>query len=241
MNNKIVLDAFTELAPHYEDTIDWEVHEFCGLGYRELIRHLVDNVPVIEGQRILDIASGTAVGSVEIATRIGADGQVVGLDITPAMMVYGTENIAAAKLGSRIHQVCGSGMQMPFSADSFDAVMCGLGTHHMDVPRLLSEIRRVLRSEGHLVMADVGAPAPWRMLWGRALVWLSIQLIRIFWRSARVEAEADAISSIRTAAEWRDLLIRFGFDSVEIVERPARRFWYPCVLILSAILHKDWS
>ena len=66
-----------------------------------------------------------------------------------------------------------------------------------------------------------------------------IRLIRTFWRSARVEAEADAIPSIRTAAESRDLLIRFGFDSVEIVERPPRRFWYPCVLILGAIIHKD--
>ena len=239
MNDKFVLQAFTELAPHYEDTIDREVREFCGLGYRELIRRLVDNVPVIEGQRVLDIASGTAVSSVEIAMRIGADSQIVGLDVTPAMMAYGAGNIAAAGLGSRIHQVCGSGMEMPLSADSFDFVMCGFGTHHMDVPRLLSEIRRVLRSEGHLVMADVGAPAPWRTLWGRALVWMMIRLIRTFWRSARVEAEADAIPSIRAAVEWRDLLISFGFDSVEIEERPARRFFYPCALILRAIIHKD--
>ena len=239
MNDKFVLQAFTELAPHYENTIDREVREFCGLGYRELIRRLADNVPVIEGLRVLDIASGTAVSSVEIAMRIGADSQVVGLDITPAMMAYGAGNIAAAGLGSRIHQVCGSGMVMPLSADSFDSVMCGLGTHHMDVPRLLSEIRRVLRSEGHLVMADVGAPAPWRTLWGRALVWMMIRLIRTFWRSARVKAEADAIPSIRTAVEWRDLLISFGFDSVEIEERPARRFFYPCALILRAIIHKD--
>ena len=239
MNDRIVLQAFTELAPRYEGTIDWEIREFSGWGYRELIRHLVDKVPVTEGQIILDVASGTAVSSVEIALRIGPGCRVVGLDITPAMMAYGAGNIAAAELGSRIHQVCGSGMQMPLGADSFDVVMCGLGTHHMDVPLLLSEIRRVLRSEGHLVMADVGAPASWRTLWGRALVWMMIRLIRTFWRSARVEAEADAIPSIRTAAEWRDLLIRFGFDSVEIVERPPRRFWYPCVLILRAIIHKD--
>ena len=239
MNDKVVLQAFTELAPHYEDTIDWEVREFTGWGYRELIRHLVDRVPMTEGQIILDVASGTAVSSVEAALRIGAGSRVVGLDITPAMMAHGAGNIAAAELGSRIHQVCGSGMQMPLGADSFDVVMCGFGTHHMDVPLLVSEIRRVLRSDGYLVMADVGAPASWRTLWGRALVWMMIRLIRIFWRSARVEAEADAIPSIRTVSEWRDLLIRFGFNSVEIVERPARRFWYPCVLILRALIHKD--
>ena len=96
MNDRIVLQAFTELAPHYEDTIDWEIREFSGWGYRELIRHLVDRVPVTEGQIILDLASGTAVSSVEIALRTGSGSQVVGLDITPAMMAYGAGNIAAA-------------------------------------------------------------------------------------------------------------------------------------------------
>ena len=151
MSDNIVLQAFTELAPHYEETVDGEVREFCGLGYREFVRHLAASVPVTDGQLILDVASGTAISSVEIARRIGMGCQVVGLDITPAMMAYGTENIAAEGLGSRIHQVCGSGIQIPLSADNFDVVMCGLGTHHMDVPRLLAEIKRVLKDGGRLV------------------------------------------------------------------------------------------
>jgi ubiquinone/menaquinone biosynthesis C-methylase UbiE len=239
VSDNTVLQAFTELAPHYEETVDWEVREFCGLGYREFIRHLAASVPVVDGQFILDMASGTAVSSVEIARRIGAGSQVVGLDITPAMMAYGTENIAAAELGSRIHQVCGSGMQIPLSADSFDVVMCGLGTHHMDVPRMLSEIKRVLKDGGRLVMADVGASAHWRSMWGRALIWVMVCLLRTFWRSARVQAETDAIPSIRTAEEWRDLLIGSGFGSVEVVEWPPRRFYYPRALIVMAVVCKD--
>jgi ubiquinone/menaquinone biosynthesis C-methylase UbiE len=236
VNTNTILQAFTELAPHYEESVDWEVREFCGLGYREFIRHLADRVPVVAGQVILDVASGTAVSSVEIARRIGAGSQVVGLDITPAMMAYGTQHIAEAELGSRIHQVCGSGMEMPFSADSFDVVMCGLGTHHMDVPRLMSEIKRVLRNQGHLVMADVGAPAHWRTARGRALVWVMVRLLRTFWRNARVQAETDAVPSLRTAAEWRGLLVSSGFGSVEIVEWPPLRFWYPGAFVMKAVL-----
>lgn len=239
MSVNTILQAFTELAPHYEETIDWEVREFCGLGYREFIRHLADSVSVVDGQFLLDVASGTAISSIEIARRIGAGGQVVGLDITPAMMAYGTTNIAEAELGSRIHQVCGSGMQIPLSADSFDVVMCGLGTHHMDVPRLLAEIKRVLKDGGSLVMADVGAPAYWRSIWGRALMWVMIRILRTFWRSARIQAETDAVPSLRTAEEWRDLLVGSGFGSVEMAEWPPRRFYYPCALIVMAVVCKD--
>jgi ubiquinone/menaquinone biosynthesis C-methylase UbiE len=239
VSDAVVVQAFTELAPHYEETVDWEVREFCGLGYRELIRHLAASVPVTDGQVILDVASGTAVSSVEIARRIGLGCQVVGLDITPAMMAYGAENIAAEELGSRIHQVCGSGMQIPLSADSLDVVICGLGTHHMDVPRLLAEIKRVLKDGGRLVMADVGAPAYWRSIWGRTLMWGMIRILRTFWRGARVQAETDAMPSLLTAAEWRDLLVGSGFGSVEIVEWPPRRFYYPCVLIVQTVVCKD--
>lgn len=240
MSDGVVLQAFTELAPHYEETVDWEVREFCGLGYRELVDHLARSVPAAEGQLILDIASGTAISSVEITRRIGVTCQVVGLDITPAMMAYGTANILAAELSSQIHQVCGSGMQMPLGTGSFDVAMCGLGTHHMDVPLLLSEIKRVLKDGGHLVMADVGAPAQWRSSWGRRVIAVLVFLARTFWRSARVAAEADAVPSIRTAAEWRHVLGHFGFESIEIVEWPPRRFYYPCALFIRATIHKDW-
>lgn len=142
MNDNILCQAFTELAPRYEETIDWEVREFCGLGYREFLHYLAEAVSVADNQLVLDVASGTAVSSVEVARRISATSRVVGLDITPTMLKYGVNNINSAGLGAQITQVCGSGMMMPLVAERFDTVICGLGTHHMDVSQLLSELRR---------------------------------------------------------------------------------------------------
>ena len=150
MNDRALVQAFSELAAHYEETVDWEVRELWGLGYRELIGHLARSVPVSDGQFVLDVASGTAVSSVEIAKLIGGACRIVGIDITPAMLVQGTDYITRVGLAPRISQVCGSGMQLPFAADSFDAVICGLGTHHMDVQQLLVESRRVLKGSGYL-------------------------------------------------------------------------------------------
>jgi ubiquinone/menaquinone biosynthesis C-methylase UbiE len=211
------------------------VRELTGLGYRKFIGYLADALPLADSQVVLDLANGTALSSVAIVRRLGSSCRVIGLDITPAMIAYGTENITRAEMGAQIRQTCGSGMQLPFAAGSFDMAICGLGTHHMDVHLLLAEIRRVLRSKGDLVLADMGAPAHWRSLWGRAVMRSILTVFRLFWRSARAQAEADAFASIHTAEEWRKLLTAFSFGSVEVTEWPARRFWYPCAVIIKAV------
>jgi ubiquinone/menaquinone biosynthesis C-methylase UbiE len=235
VNQATIIQAFTELAPRYEETVDWEVKELTGLGYREFIRYLAGSVLVVDNLFVLDIASGTAISSIEISKRIGSTGRVIGLDITPAMMRNGVENIKQSGLGIQITQVCGSAMEMPFNPTSFDTVICGLGTHHMDVPRLLSETKRVLKYDGQLIMADMGAPMNWRSWWGRIAMRTVVTIFRTFWPSARAQAEASAFESIRTAVEWRKLLTSCGFGQVQVTEWPARRFWYPCALIVQAV------
>jgi ubiquinone/menaquinone biosynthesis C-methylase UbiE len=235
VNSGVIDAAFTALASNYEETVDREVRELCGLGYRDLLVNLVQAVPVADGQMVLDVASGTAVSSVEVARQIGASSRVVGLDITRAMTEYGLDNIKRAGFSAQVSQVCGSGMRIPLAAHSFDSVICCLGTHHMDVEQLLSEVKRVMRRGGHLIMADVGAPAFWRSSWGRIVIPIILAGFRFFWRSARAQAEAEAVSSFHTADEWRMLLTRFGFSQIAVTEWPPRRFWYPCALIMKAV------
>ena len=235
MSESVVSRAFTELAPHYEETVDWEVREMTGLGYREFIGQLANRLPPADGQRVLDIASGTALSSIEIARQNPGVARIIGLDITDAMIRKGVANIRQAGLDAQITQACGSGMDMPFVASSFDTVLCGLGTHHMDVPQLLFEIKRVLRGGGYLILADMGAPAHWRSWWGRIAMRSILTIFRLFWRSARAQAEAEAFDSIRTAVEWRTLLYKSGFGQVAVTEWPARRFWYPCALTVEAV------
>jgi len=235
VDDNVVIDAFTELAPHYEETVDREVREFCGLGYREFVRNLAEMVPMDDGDVVLDVACGTAVSSSEITARAGDGTRVVGLDITPAMLEYGIKNIEAAGLTRQVHLVCGSAMEMPLAEGEFDVVVCGLGMHHMDATQLLGEIKRVLAGGGHLVMADMAAPSHWRSLPGRVLMRTIVSVYRLIRKSPRAQAEADAFSHIHSADEWREILLGFGFREVEMVEWPPRRFWYPSALIMKAV------
>ena len=231
----VVLQAFTELAPTYEETVDREVREFCGVGYREFIGKLAAMVTAGDGSLVLDVASGTAISSLEIAERTGPGVRIIGLDITPAMQARGAQNIAHAGRDNQVTQVCASAMAIPFAADSFEAVICGLGTHHMDVSALLTQIVRVLKPRGHVVLADIGAPARWRTPWGRVIMQAIVGFVRIARRSARWQAESDAFMSIHTASEWRELLGRYGFGNTQVSESPGRKFWHPNLVIMKAI------
>jgi ubiquinone/menaquinone biosynthesis C-methylase UbiE len=235
MTDNNVVKAFTELAPRYEETMDRELEEFWGVGYREFVEQLIEIASIEEGDMVLDVATGTAYIPLALVDEIGATSQVVGLDITLAMLERGRERIEDTGSSSCISLVCASAMHMPFVESVFDVAICGLGTHHMDVPRMLSEMRRLLKTGGKLVVADVGASAFWRSFWGTVL--LKILLIRygLVNRSARAQAEIDAFSNVRTASEWRALLSDFGFTKIEIVESPARRFWYPHALTMKAV------
>jgi ubiquinone/menaquinone biosynthesis C-methylase UbiE len=232
--SNIVIEAFTELAPSYEETVDRELRQFWGLSYGQFIDRFVGMMPVNKGDVVLDVATGTALIPLRIAGKVEAKGQVIGLDITLAMLRYAQKNIEAAGSSACINLVCASAMDMPFVEGTFDVVICGLGTHHMDVPKMLAEMRRVLRRGGKLIMADVGASAFWRSFWG--IIWLRILLVRygLTYRSARWRAELKAFPNIRTADEWRALLSGSDFTKIAITELKARHSWHPCALIMQA-------
>ena len=206
-----VLDAFTELAPEYEATMDVEVRQMWGISYPEFIDRLIDVVPLNEGTHILDVATGTAMIPRRIASRAPATCHITGLDITPAMLSCGRQNIHSAKHASRIRLICASGMEIAFGRSTFDVVTCGLGMHHMEASRLVSEMRRVLRPGGRLIMADVGVSPFWRS-WAGRIGFMALMVCFGMTRSrSRSEVETDAASQsahgrgVAILADWRRL------------------------------------
>jgi ubiquinone/menaquinone biosynthesis C-methylase UbiE len=230
-----VHEAFTELAPRYEAAMDLELSGFLGQGYAEFIDTLLEASVVESGGSILDIATGTALIPRRLADRVRGPARIVGLDITPAMLEQGQARLPTSDFPAVISLVCASGMQMPFPQGLFDLAICGFGTHHMEPSRLLSEIRRVLKVGGSLVLADVGLPAWWRAFWVGALLEGLIFAYRLVHRNARAQAEAEALANVRTAEEWHRLLVDSGFIKVDIAESRTRRRWYPRALTMRAV------
>ena len=231
---QVVLDAFTELAPQYEATIDHELDLLWGIGYREFVDRFIDTVPLHDGARVLDVATGTAMIPLQVTRRAPGISHVVGLDITPAMLAYGQENVRSADQSSRIGLVCGSGMVMPFGVGAFDIVTCGLGMHHMHAEQLIRQMRRVLNPGGWLLMADVGAAPIWRSFLGKLGMGFLFLYFGLTYSRARIRAEMDALDNLRTASEWRDYLTAAGFTDISITELPGQRSFYPSGLLIKA-------
>jgi ubiquinone/menaquinone biosynthesis C-methylase UbiE len=231
----IIVEAFTELAPRYQQTMDQELRRFLGLGYEEFARRLIETVSINEADVVLDVATGTAFIPRKLAEKARASNRIVGLDITLAMLEHGREMIETAGSYPGIQLVCASAMAMPFVGGIFNVVICGFGTHHMDVPQMISEVNRVLKTGGSLVIADVGANAFWRSFCGMALLRILLVIYRLrYLGSVRAQAEGEAFPNVRTAAEWRTMLSAFGFVDIDIVEFRARHRWYPCALLIKA-------
>lgn len=125
------------------------------------------------GERILEIGPGTGHGLVALARATNPRGHVYGVDISSGMLTVAGSRIRQAGLADRVALIHGDAASLPFKAGAFDAVFVSfalelLGTP--EIPKVLGECRRVLRSSGRLVVVSLLA-TPKRSLASRLYDW----------------------------------------------------------------------
>jgi len=126
-------------------------------GWRTAVRQALDLRP---GERVLDLAAGTATSSAALA-RSGAD--VVGCDFSLGMLQVGRR---AGHDG--VDLVAGDALRLPFADGSFDAVTISFGLRNTaDAGLALAELLRVTRPGGRLVVCEFSSPtwAPFRAVY----------------------------------------------------------------------------
>jgi SAM-dependent methyltransferase len=104
-------------------------------------RAVLDALAPVEDRKILEIACGTGRFTALLAER-GAD--IVGLDISSAMLQQGRERAQSAGVADRLEYMRGDAARLPFPDDHFDAVFAMRFFHLADEPeRFMAEMRRV--------------------------------------------------------------------------------------------------
>ena len=102
-----------------------------------------------KGMKVLDVGCGTGI-HLDMYRRFNCN--LYGIDTSPSML-----DVARSRLGENAELHLGEATQMPYKKDTFDLVLCMLALHEMDqLTRILvlSEIRRVLKTDGHILLVD---------------------------------------------------------------------------------------
>jgi SAM-dependent methyltransferase len=106
--------------------------------------------------RVLDLGCGAGHLSFAVASHVRA---VMALDLSVEMLGVVVQEAQARGLDN-IDTCQGAAEELPFPGQSFEYVCTRYSAHHWaSVPRALTEIRRVLKTGGALIIIDVLAPS----------------------------------------------------------------------------------
>ena len=150
MNPHQVAGIFDARAAGYVND-DW---------HRRYAERLVDVVPLRTGDRVLDAGTGTGFAACAIARRVGPDGHVLGIDISPGMLEQARIVIARAHLANVDLREADVSDLRDISGASFDAVVCSAGLLYMPAVNALREWHRLLRSDGVVAFSTMKAGSP---------------------------------------------------------------------------------
>ncbi len=225
---KAIQEAFTEMSSHYEEVVDGELNLFWGWSYHRFLEELIKHTEFVRDQRILDIATGTLVIPRKILEQDVQGIKITGLDLTENMLKEGRKKLAAESIQDSIDLTCGDAMALPYADGSFDLVVSGLASHHMNIPLMLSEMKRVLKPGGRLSIVDVGTSPIWETRLFKTFARLIAFLYFLVKESStRAWAEAAAVDNLRTPEGWKNDLAQVGFNKVKIIKLKSKYKWAP--------------
>ena len=149
-----VADMFDNIAYRYDF-----LNRFLSAGIdiwwrKKAIRELKQLNP----KNILDVATGTADVAIMTTGILKVD-KITGIDISDGMLAIGRTKIKKQGLEKTIELLNGDSEKIEFADNSFDAVTVAFGVRNFaHLEKGLSEIKRVLKPGGKLVVLEFSQP-----------------------------------------------------------------------------------
>ena len=138
-------------------------------------------IPFVRGGSVLEMGYGP--GHLQIYLREQTGAWVAGLDESAEMARLAQAGLRSSGYGDTA-LTRGIGQALPFAAGAFDTIVATFPTEYIFEPPALQEVKRVLKSDGRLVVV----PAAW-ILGRRALDRVAAWLFRVTDQAPRLPAE----------------------------------------------------
>lgn len=135
---------------------DRAVESFAGVGNPHAVR------PLQPGEHVVDLGSGGGFDCFVAARAVGAEGAVIGVDMTPEMLAKSTETASRLGLGN-VEFRDGILEELPVEDGWADVVIAnGVINLVADKAAVFAQAYRALKPGGHIQFADIanGKPLP---------------------------------------------------------------------------------
>ena len=125
------------------------IDSFAGVG------HYFHLAGVTEGETVVDFGSGSGMDTFVAALRVGANGKVIGVDMTDAQRQK-AESLRDRDGFKNVTYVKGYIEEVPLPDECADVIISnGVFNLSPDKPKVFAEAARLLRSGGRLAIADI--------------------------------------------------------------------------------------
>ena len=213
-----VAGVFSSVAQKYD-----VMNDLMSMGLHRLWKKFtIDIAAPRKGERVLDVAGGTADLSSAFARHVGATGQVWLTDINNAMLGVGRDRLLDEGVMAPVAQC--DAEKLPFPDNHFDIVTVAFGLRNMThKDRALAEMRRVLRPGGRLLVLEFSKV--WKPL-EKAYDVYSFKLLP--WLGQKIAGDAESYrylaESIRMhpdQAALKAMMEQAGLERVEVFNMTA--------------------
>jgi len=171
-----------------------------------------------EGERVLDLGSGAGFDCFLAAKKVGKQGKVIGVDMTPEMLDKARANAKKGKY-TNVEFRLGEIENLPVADASIDVIISNCVINLApNKKRVFEEAYRVLAPKGRLTVSDIVLLKPLPE---------NIQ--------NNVEAYAACISGAELKDKYLELIQQAGFTDVQVVDQKT----YPLEYIISESTLKE--
>ena len=158
---KLSKATFDEQANYYDADNTAPISKFPKICYPIVIEELKS----AKFDSLLDLGCGTG-ALTEMIAREFPEAKLAGLDLSDKMIAKAQE-----KRITNCEFMVGDGEQLPYSDNSFEALICVLSIHHHpNSNQTLAEMQRVLKPGGTLIICEMDPPAFMRFMYNALIL-----------------------------------------------------------------------